>query len=272
MDVVDYINSLGLWVIINLDKILLSALTLIVVYIVYKVVIRQLQLLVSHEKLEQHLAFTLSQIAKWSSIFMLFSAILTQWGVSIGVISGVLTLFGGTIIGFAAINTVGNAIAGFIVMTSRPFRVDDRIFFNGKFADVVAIELIYTKMLTLDNVIVSIPNQELLKTEIDNFGKQNVIRRQCAVTIGFEYDFVFIEGILLEAISKIDGILINPKPYVWLTEFQDYAVKYNLYYFINDSKKLSQISAEVYKKVLKTCKEKNVDLSTPLILTQVKNE
>ncbi|NIO38168.1 mechanosensitive ion channel, partial [Candidatus Bathyarchaeota archaeon] len=66
------------------------------------------------------------------------------------------------IIGFAAINTIGNAIAGLIVMTSRPFEVGDRIFFEGQFADIVSIDLIYTKMVTLDNVLISVPNQELL--------------------------------------------------------------------------------------------------------------
>ena len=59
---------------------------------------------------------------------------------------------------YSKTDTIGNAIAGLIVMTSRPFRVGDRIFFNGQFADVVAIELIYTKMVTLDNVLVSVPN------------------------------------------------------------------------------------------------------------------
>jgi small-conductance mechanosensitive channel len=89
----------------------------------------------------------------------------------LGAISGVLTLLGGTILGFAAINTIGNAIAGFIVMTSRPFRIGDRILFKGQFADVIAIELIYTKIETLDKVLVSVPNQEMLKTEIENLGR-----------------------------------------------------------------------------------------------------
>jgi len=191
--------------------------------------------------------------------------------VTLGAISGILALFGGTILGFAAVNTIGNAIAGLIVMTSRPFEVGDRIFLNEQFADIVAIELIYTKMLTLDNVLVSVPNQELLKAEIDNYGKKKTIRRHCTVTPGFEYDTLDVEKALLEAANKVNGVLKEPRPYVWITRFQNYAVEYNLYVFINDIKRLPEIDAELYRKVLETCKEHEIDISTPMLLKKLKN-
>lgn len=271
MSLSEYINSLGEWVLSNFDKLVFSAITLIVVYVFYRIIAREIRSLRARNKLEEHLAVTLIRIVKWTSAIVVFSAILAQWGVTIGVISGLLTIFGGTIIGFAAINTIGNAIAGLIVMTSRPFRVGDRIFFNGQFADIVSIELIYTKMLTLDNVLVSIPNQELLKAEIDNFGKKRVIRRHCAVTPGFEYDSADVEKALLEAAEKIEGVLKEPKPYVWITKFQNYAVEYTLYVFINDIKRLPEIDAELYRIVLQTCKQHGIDISTPLLLKQLKN-
>ena len=125
-------------------------------------------------------------------------------------------------------------------------------------------------MLTLDNVLVSIPNQELLKTEIDNFGKNKTVRRQVVVTPGFEYKADYVEKTLLEATDKVDRVLQNPKPYVWITKFQNYAVEYALYVFINDIKGLPEIDAELHKAVLTTCKESNIDISTPLLLRQIK--
>lgn len=269
MSLLDIINALGEWVLSNLDKLVFSAVTIVVVYIVYRVAVREIRALKAKSKLEEHLALTLIRIAKWASAFVIFSAVLAQWGVTLGVISGLLTIFGGTIIGFAAINTIGNAIAGLIVMTSRPFKVGDRIFFNGQFADIISIELIYTKMLTLDNVLVSVPNQELLKAEIDNYGKKNVIRRHCTVTPGFEYDSAQVEKVLLEAAGKVQGVLNEPKPYVWITRFQNYAVEYNLYVFIKDIKRLPEIDAELHREVLETCRQHRIDISTPLLLKQL---
>jgi small-conductance mechanosensitive channel len=271
MNLLDYIDALGQWILSNLDKLVFSAVTFVVVYVIYRISIREIKGLRAREKLEEHLSYTLIRIAKWVSVFVIVSAVLAEWGVTLGAISGILALFGGTILGFAAVNTIGNAIAGLIVMTSRPFEVGDRIFLNEQFADIVAIELIYTKMLTLDNVLVSVPNQELLKAEIDNYGKKKTIRRHCTVTPGFEYDTLDVEKALLEAANKVNGVLKEPRPYVWITRFQNYAVEYNLYVFINDIKRLPEIDAELYRKVLETCKEHEIDISTPMLLKKLKN-
>jgi small-conductance mechanosensitive channel len=183
----------------------------------------------------------------------------------------IATIFGGTIVGFAAINTLGNAIAGLIVMASRPFSVGDRIFFNGKFADVIAIDSIYTKMFALDNVLVSVPNQGLLKTEVDNYGRENVIRRRCTVASGFEYDSAKVEKALLEAADKTRDVLKDSKSYVWITNFQNYAVEYSLYVFISEIKRLTEIDAELYRQVLEACRQHEIDISTPTLLKQIKS-
>ncbi len=271
MSILDFINALGEWVLVNFDKLLFSVVAVIAGYLLYKVIAREVTRLKNQKKLEEHFAYTLNRVVKWVVVLIVLSGILAAFGVTLGVISGLLTLLGGTIIGFAAVNTIGNAIAGLIVMTSRPFRVGDRILFKGQFADVVAIELIYTKMLTLDNVLVSVPNQELLKTEIDNFGKKKVVRRHVTITAGFEYDSQDVEEVLLEATGKVPRVLNEPKPYVRITKFQDYAVEYTLYVFINEIKKMREIDAELHRAVLETCKRHKIDISTPLLLRQIQN-
>lgn len=272
MSFLDYVNAFGEVIAANLDRMILSAITIVAVYIIYRVVVREIRSLNAHKKLEDHITYTLIRVVKWTSAFVVLSAVLAEWGVTLGAITGLLALFGGTIVGFAAINTIGNAISGLIVMTSRPFEVGDRIFFNEQFADVVAIDLIYTKMVTLDNVLVSVPNQELLKAEIDNYGKKTVIRRRCTVTPGFEYDSQEVESALLAAASKVDEVLKQPKPYVWIASFQSYAVEYVLYVFINDIKRLQEIDAKLHREVLVTCKEHRIDISTPLLLRQLRLE
>lgn len=271
MSLEDYISGLGDFILTNLDKLIFSIIAIVAGYLAYKLIGKEISRLRNQKKIEDHIAYTFNRIAKWIIMAIVLSAILAQFGATIGLISGLLTILGGTVIGFAAINTIGNALAGLIVMTSRPFIVGDRIFFNGKFADVVAIDLIYTKMLTLDNVLVSIPNQELLKAEIDNFGKKRVIRRSCTVTPGFEYNSEDIKKALLEAAGKVQGVLQEPKPYVWITKFQNYAVEYTLYVFISEIKRLPEIDADLHIKVLATCKEHKIDISTPLLLKQLKD-
>ncbi|MCW4015855.1 MAG: mechanosensitive ion channel family protein [Candidatus Bathyarchaeota archaeon] len=274
MNTVYFINSIGEWTLTNLENIMFSFITIIVGYIVIKLVAREIKSLRTQNRLEQHAAYTLNRIMKWLIFMAVFAVILAQFGVSLGELSGVLTVLGGTIIGFAAINTIGNTIAGLIVMTSRPFKVGDRIFFKGQFADVEAIELIYTKMRTLDNVLVSIPNQELLKDEIDNYGKETVVRRSCSITAGYELASEQVEAALLEAADKLvemNHVLKEPKAYVWVTKFGNYAVEYTLYVFIDQIKRLPEIDAEIKRTVLEKCNQHGIDISTPTIIRSIKD-
>jgi len=265
----DLIESPGEWALSNIDKLIFSGIVIGIGFIVYKLIEKEIEKLRAKKRMEDHAAYTLKRIAQWSIILIVLAVVLAQWNVSVASIAGMLTIFGGAIIGFASINTLGNAIAGLIIMTSRPFKVGDRIYFKGEFADIVGIELVYTKMLTLDEVLVSVPNQELLKTEIDNFGKNNVVRRHCTITPSFNYDSKKVERVLLEAAKKTKGVLKEPKPYVWITKFQPYAVEYTLFVFINDIKNLPFIDSDLYKTVLKTCKKHKINISTPLLLHKV---
>lgn len=273
MNPLDFLDAIGEWCLANLPNIVFSFVAIIVGYIIIKLVAREIKSLRNQKKLEEHAAYTLNRILKWVTFVAVFSIILAQFGITLGVVSGLLTILGGTIIGFAAINTLGNMIAGLIVMTSRPFKVGDRIFFNGQFADVKAIELIYTKMVTLDNVLVSIPNQELLKAEIDNYGKNSVVRRGCSITPGYEVASEQVETALLTAANRLVELkdaLKEPKAYVWVTKFGNYAVEYTLYVFIQDIKRLPEIDSNLKRTVLETCKQHGIDISTPTIIRSVK--
>ena len=259
------------WISSNLGEIVFSIIAVVIVFVAYKLLTKQITRLKEQRKLEENIAFTLKRIFQWVAGLIILAVVFVQFGIEIGIIAGLLALAGGTIIGFAAMNTIGNAIAGIIVMTSRPFKIGDRIFFNGQFADIEAIDLIYTRMKTLDNVFVSVPNQELLKSEIDNYGKKRVTRRKCSITAGYELTAGQVETALLEAASKVEAVLRDPEPYVWTTNFGDFAVEYTLYVFTNKIKRLPEIDANLKRTVLETCKQHKIDISTPRLVQRVGN-
>jgi len=268
----DFLNTLYEWFSFYWRQIVFSAIAVIIVYVVYRLLSRQITKLKEQRKIEENMAFTLKRIFQWVAGLIVLVVVIAQLGIETGIIVGLLAVAGGTIIGFASMNTLGNAIAGIIVMTSRPFKIGDRIFFNGQFADVVAIDLIFTRMKTLDNVLVSVPNQQLLQTEIDNYGKKTIVRRSCSITAGYELSAEQVEKALLEAASKCKGVLDEPKPYVWITNFGDFAVEYNLYVFVNQIKRLPEIDANVKRTVFETCKSHEIDISTPRIIRRVEND
>jgi small-conductance mechanosensitive channel len=257
------------WLSIYFFPITISLISILIGYIVYYLIKRQFLRLVEKKKLEQSTSKNITKVLKYLIILIVLTAILTQFAESLGLITALLTVVGGTIIGFAAMNTLGNMIAGIIIMVSRPFSVGDRILYDNKITDITEIKLIYTTMLDLDNIKISVPNQKLLSQEIIDLGKKEIIRRHVSITPGFEEDRKKVENVLLKAAEDLEYVLKNPEPYVWINTFQSYAVEYRLYVFIKDIKNLPLIESELHKIVLDACKANNIDIRTPLLHKEI---
>jgi small-conductance mechanosensitive channel len=265
----DFFAGFYNWVYGNWQRLAFSVIGIVVAYAVYKLLSKELTKLKEKQKLEENVEVNLNRVFRWLFGLIAIGLVVAQFGFDLGLVAGFMALAGGTILGFASMNTIGNAIAGIIVMISKPFKIGDRIFFNKQFADIIAIDLIYTRMKTLDNVMISVPNQSLLTSEIDNYGRKNMVRRNCSVTIGYEVASEKVEKILLEAAAKVEGVLTEPKPYVWVTNLYNFSVEYTLYVFISQIRSFPTIDSKLKRTVLDVFKENGIDLSTPNLIQSV---
>lgn len=255
----------------NWQSLVFSIIGVAIACVAYRLLSREITRLKERNKLEENVAFNLNRLFKWLFVLIAVGIVIAQFGFDVGLVFGFLALAGGTIIGFASMNTLGNAIAGLIVMTSKPFKIGDRILFREQFADVVAIDLIYTRMKTLDHVLISVPNQQLLTFEIDNYGKKNVVRRNCSITVGYDLDSEQVEKVLLEAATAVEGVLKEPKPYVLVSNLLNFSVEYTLYVFISEIKRLPIIDSNLRRNVLEVCRKHGIDLTTPNLIQNVGN-
>jgi small-conductance mechanosensitive channel len=265
----DFFAGFYNWVYGNWQRLAFSVIGIVVAYAVYKLLSKELTKLKEKQKLEENVEVNLNRVFRWLFGLIAIGLVVAQFGFDLGLVAGFMALAGGTILGFASMNTIGNAIAGIIVMISKPFKIGDRIFFNKQFADIIAIDLIYTRMKTLDNVMISVPNQSLLTSEIDNYGRKNMVRRNCSVTIGYEVASEKVEKILLEAAAKVEGVLTEPKPYVWVTNLYNFSVEYTLYVFISQIRSFPTIDSKLKRTVLDVFRENGIDLSTPNLIQSV---
>ena len=265
----DFLNSSYRWLVGNGQSFVVLIVGVVVIYVIYRLLSREIIKLKIQEKMDENIAFNINRLLKWVSVLAVLGIVVTQFVVDLTPVFGFMALAGGTIIGFAAMNTIGNAIAGIIVVISKPFKIGDRILFNEEFADIVAIAVIYTRMKTLDNVLISIPNQQLLTTKIDNYGKKNVVRRSCSITVGYELTSEKIEKLLLESAIGVEGVLKEPKPHVLVTNFLNFSVEYTLYVFINQINRLPIIESNLKRKVLEVCAKNGIDLTTPNLVQSV---
>lgn len=96
-----------------------------------------------------------------------------------------LALMGGAVafaLGFAAKDLVASLVAGFMIMADRPFQVGDRVSFGGQYGDVTAIGLRSVRIRTLDDSVVTIPNNMFL-TDVTTCGNYGVLHMQIMVDL-----------------------------------------------------------------------------------------
>jgi len=268
----DFLDAFYGWLIANWQSLAFSIIGVVVVYVAYNLLNKEITKLKERKKLDENVAFNINRLFKWLFVLIAIGIVVAQFGFDVGLVAGFLALAGGTIVGFASMNTIGNAIAGIIVMISKPAKIGDRIFFNEQFVDVVAIDLIYTRMKTLDNVLISVPNQQLLTSEIDNYGKKNIVRRNCSITVGYQLTSEKVERVLLEAATKVEEVLKEPKPYVWVTNLLNFSVEYTLYVFVSQIRKLPLIDSNLKRTVLEVCRKHGIDIATPTLIQSVEGK
>jgi len=140
--------------------------------------------------------------------------------------SAVLT----AVLGFALKDTLGNVFAGLAIHAERPFELDDWIQYDtnpAHIGKVVEINWRATKVITLDEAYVIIPNGQLAQASIRNFTKPDPwSRRSLYVIAPYEVSPQRVQQIILDAIRGSFGVLDHPAPSVVTNDFKERGVEY----------------------------------------------
>jgi len=117
-----------------------------------------------------------------------------------------LIALGGTIavtVGFALKDLAASIIAGMTLLVDKPFQVGDRVSFDGYYGEIRAIGLRSVRLVTLDDNLVTIPNNKFLNDSVSsgNAGELNMLIQQ-DFYIGIDQDLAVAKRIAQEAITS----------------------------------------------------------------------
>lgn len=181
----------------------------------------------------ENVGHSLTPLANRVATFVVFAlaavVVLDHFGQNI---TSIITLLGaGSLaIGLAAQDTISNMISGFIIMLDRPFRIGDRIKIpSGEIGDIFEIGLRSTKILDFDNNLIIVPNNELIKTKVVNFGyPAGEIRVVVDVSAAYGVDIDRVKSILVSMARQHPGVLQSPFPEAFLMGFGESALNFRL--------------------------------------------
>ena len=158
--------------------------------------------------------------------------ILGLWDVNLG---GLLVGAGflGIVVGFAARQTLGSLIAGFVLMFSRPFTIGDWVQIGDEEGIVTDITIFNTRLENFDGEYVILPNDRVSDRAITNKSQKGLLRIRADVGIDYTADPERAKQVAIDAISELSEVVDAPPPQVFPKEFGDSAVILELRFWID---------------------------------------
>lgn len=162
------------------------------------------------------------------SAFVLYAFLIFVVGVLLGIkASSFLAMFGAAAlaIGFALQGSLANFAGGVLILAFKPFKVNDLVLINDNFGVVHQIDILYTRILTYDGRIITMPNGKVANNDMDNRSVEPYRRVEINLNFSFEENFDQLREIITNAL-KTHPDLVESKPIqVWLSEMGDYSMK-----------------------------------------------
>jgi small-conductance mechanosensitive channel len=177
-----------------------------------------------------------------------------------------VSVFLGLIVSFGSSSAIGNLVAGMIITYMRSFKIDDRIKINNITGNVIEKTPIVTRILTVKNEIVTIPNSTIMSSQITNLSESARTRGLTIflnVTCGYETPWRTVHQLLLDAADATPDVMKTPHPYVLEDGFDDFNVVYQINVFISDANKITRISSDLRQNIQDKFKEAGISILSP---------
>ena len=165
--------------------------------------------------------FVVQKMIKYFFFVITTLVVLKIFGVNLKVIlgaAGVLSLA----VGFAAQTSVSNLISGLFMIFEKPFVVGDIIEVSGVKGEVLSIDLLSMRIKTVDNLLIRVPNEVVMKAQVTNYSHFPIRRHDMTFSLAYTEDLDKVKRILLEIVENNPYCLEEPEPLFIVEKMGEY--------------------------------------------------
>ena len=206
---------------------------------------------------------TVFSFGKWLLYIIIFLVTLQSSGVQITAVFAASTalLIG---VGLALQTFFQDIISGIFIIMDQSVHVGDYIEIDNKVGRVVDIKLRTTRLVTIENKVLVIPNHMYLKNSLYNW-TQNGSKTKSVVKVGVAYgtDVQLVKKLLLQTADEHQSVLKNPEPVVLFKDFGDSSLDFELIFTIHNSFQLVVIQSDLRFRIEELFRENNVSIPFP---------
>ncbi|NOX48324.1 MAG: mechanosensitive ion channel family protein [Chlorobi bacterium] len=177
-----------------------------------------------------------------------------------------VSLFLGVLFSLGSTSAISNLVAGIVITYMRPFAVGDRVKIGETMGDVIEKTTLVTKIRTLKNEEVTIPNATIINAHLWNYSKTTKdlgLILHTSVTIGYNVEWETVNKLLLKAARRTTLVQKDPKPFVLQKSLDDFYVNYEINVYTKQAKKMPLIYSELHKNILEDFNAAGVEILSP---------
>lgn len=177
-----------------------------------------------------------------------------------------ITIFVGFLLSLGSTSLVTNIVSGIVLTYTRGLRIGDRVKIGQTVGDVLERTLLVTRIRTIKNVVVTIPNGMVLNNEIINYNApmlEEGLILNTSVTIGYDVPWRKVHDLLIQAALATPDILSDQKPFVLQTSLDDYYVSYELNAYTYAPERMAMIYSELHQNIQDRFNEADVEIMSP---------
>ena len=199
--------------------------------------------------------------------------ILLSWGVNITGLTVSATVLVG-IFGFAAQDTLANLFAGFFIMADTPYKIGDYINLDGgERGYVKTIGLRSTRIMTRDDIEITLPNSLIANSKIINESGGQSERERVRINISASYgtNLNKIRELLVNIAKSNNDVCTNPVPRLRFRSFGESGLMFQLLFWIEKPADRGRITDEINSNIYEKFIEKKIEIPYPQRTIHIKN-
>ncbi len=180
-----------------------------------------------------------------------------------------VSVFLGLLVSLGSSSAISNMVAGLVITYMRPFVIGDRIKINNISGDVIEKTILVTRLRTVTNEEITIPNSAILSGNTINysrFSKDPGLIIYTIATFGYDIPWKKVNEILIEAALRCKEVLREPKPFVHQAELNDFYISYRIHAYVSEAKHQVIVFSQLHGHIQDVCNEQGVELMSPHIM------
>lgn len=179
-----------------------------------------------------------------------------------------ISVFLGILFSLGSTAVITNVVAGIILIYTRAFQMGDRIKIGEAIGDIVEKTLLVTRIRTIKNVMITIPNGTVLNSQIINYTALSqdpnyYLIIHTTITLGYDLPWRKVHQALIDAALATNNILTEPIPFVLQTSLDDFYVSYELNAYSNKPMLMANIYSELHQNIQDKCNEAGMEILSP---------